>query len=322
VTALLAVALVVGLAPAALAQPAFPASSPLTSRPHSAAGHYRKIIAPGAVQTIPEDITDSGAIVGCYQHRRGPILGFVDRGGHFTTITDPAAGSKAPVRGCILGVNVRGVMVGYYVSRSGVRHGFRDDHGRFTPINVPGAGRGSGRGTVAVDINDSGVVVGYYFGRRGVEHGFVERGGLFSTVRDPADGRGTRATWVSGVADSGTLTGGYITRGRVLHGFLYHAGTFTPIAVPTAATVARKGTAPECISRRTGLVVGSYWTRHGSRPIGFSYQRGRYRTLREPDAVRGTAPQCANDSGQIVGIYYGRHGVQHGFEFTPARHRR
>lgn len=322
VTALLVAALVLGSAPTAFAQPASPASPPVSSGPHAAAGQYRKIIVPGAVQTIPEDITDSGGIVGCFQRRHGPILGFAFRGGRFTTITDPAAGRGAPVRGCVLGVNRRGVMVGYYVNRSGVRHGFRDDHGRFTSINAPAAGRRSGRGTVVVEINDSGVVVGYYVGRGGSRHGFVLRGGRFTTVSDPAAGRAARGTWVSGVADAGTLAGGYITRRRVLHGFLHRAGAFVPIAVPGAASAPRKGTAPECISKHTGLVVGSYWTRRGSRPIGFSYLRGRYRTLREPDAITGTAPQCANDSGQIVGIYYGRHGVQHGFEFTPARHGR
>jgi hypothetical protein len=321
VTALLAAA-ALAAGPTA-AETAQAASAPQSSRgiasPQAASGRYQKISVPGAVQTIPEDITDSGEIVGCYQRRHGPILGFTERRGRFTTITDPVSKSGAPVRGCVLGVNVRGVLSGYYVSRTGVRHGFVLRSGRFIPVNVPGAGRKSGQGTVAVDINDSGVVAGYFFGSKGVEHGFVLRAGHYSTVRDPADGPGTRGTWVSGVADTGTLTGGYVAHNKVLHGFLYHGGVFDAISVPGAAKVARKGTAPECIAKHTGLVVGSYWTARGSRPIGFSYLRGSYRTLRDPAAIDGTAPQCANDSGQIVGIYYGRHGVQHGFEFTPAR---
>jgi hypothetical protein len=312
VTALLAAALMLGSSSVADAAPAlaWAVSQANSSGPLAASGRYRVISVPGATQTMPEDVTDAGVIVGCFTARHHPLHGFTDRGGRFRTITDPAGRSIAL---CVLGVNARGVMVGYYVSRSGVQRGFRDVRGRFTSISVPGA---SG-GTVAVDINDSGVVVGYYF-RRGAEHGFVLRRGKFTMVRDPAAGRSARGFWVSGISDAGTLAGGYISRRGVLHGYVDHGGAFTPLDVRGAARAPRKGTAPECLSKHTGLVVGSFW-RRGPYPIGFSYQDGTYRTLSEPAATEGTSPQCANDAGQIVGIFYGRHGVQHGFEFTPSR---
>jgi hypothetical protein len=292
--------------------------APAGSAPRAAAGHYHRIAVPRAAQTTPEEITDSGTIVGCFQSRTGQTRGFVDRRGSFTQITDPAA--RGRVRGCVLGANAHGVLVGYYATASGVRHGFRDDHGRFTTISMPGAGRKSGEGTVAVDINDAGSIVGYSISGGHVEQGFVFRHQAFTPVR--AGGAGHAAgegTWVSGISDNGTLAGGYVDASKVRHGFEYFAGRLTPIAVPGASATRGKGTAPGCISKHTGLVVGVYWrAAAAARPTGFSY-RGRYRTLLAPGAARGTAPQCGNDSGRIVGVFYGRNGAQAGFEFIPSR---
>ncbi|MGH3403160.1 MAG: hypothetical protein ACRDRJ_11780 [Streptosporangiaceae bacterium] len=203
VTALLAVAGVLGSAPAALAQSAeSPAPRTITSRfpaepspaggpgqghaaPPPARGRYRTISVPHATQTTPEDINNSGMIVGCYQPAAGPTRGFTDRGGRFTTITDPAASHRSQVRGCVLGTNSRGVLVGYYLSASGAERAFVDRGGHFAPVNAPGAGRRPGQGTIAVDINDSGAVAGYYTGRRG-KFGFVLRHARFTDPALPA----------------------------------------------------------------------------------------------------------------------------------------
>lgn len=330
ISALLAAASVLGPAQSALAQahpvpggsppgPAATASAALFAA--AAAGHYRTIAVPGAAQTTPEEITDAGTIVGCYQTAAGQTRGFVDRHGRFATVTDPAAGRRSRVPGCVLGANSRGVLVGYYATVSGVRHGFRDDHGRFTTISMPGAGRRAGEGTIAVDINDSGTIVGYAISGRHVEQGFVLRHRAFTPVRAGGAGREAgEGTWVSGISDNGTLAGGYIDAGKVHHGFSYLAGRITGIAAPGASAARGKGTAPGCISKRTGLVVGVYWRAAApARPAGFRYRQGRYSSLRAPGATRGTAPQCGNDAGRIVGVFYGSNGAQHGFEFIPAR---
>jgi hypothetical protein len=330
VTALLAVAGALGPAPVALAQSAAPAprhvpgrlpaqpasaggSAAGTAAPPGRRGHYRTIAMPRAAQTMPEDITNSGMIVGCYQPSSGATRGFTLRHGRFTTITDPAAGKHSQLRGCVLGANSHGVLVGYYLSGSGVEHSFTERHGRFTAINVPGAGHQRGQGTVAVDISDSGAVAGYYYTARHGERGFVLRGGRYTTVHYP----GSRGTWASGISANGTVAGGYTTRRGVLRGFLDSSGAFSPLAVPGATQGRGRGTAPACISQHTGLVVGTYWRGHSSRPTGFSYQGGVYRTMSDPAATEGTAPQCGNDLGRIVGVYYTGGGVQHGFEFTP-----
>lgn len=67
----------------------------------------------GAVQTMPEMITDSGLIVGCFDPRKGPERGFADRHGRFVTIKDSAAGAKSHIQACVLGANDDGVLVGY-----------------------------------------------------------------------------------------------------------------------------------------------------------------------------------------------------------------
>jgi hypothetical protein len=278
-------------------------------------GRYRTVAVPGAAVTIPEDINDPGVIVGCFQRSAGgATFGFTDRRGRFTTITDPATGHRSPVRACVLGANSRGVLVGYYQSASGADHAFRDSHGRFSPVRPPGASAGA----VAVDISDSGVIVGYYWSRGHVEHDFELKAGRFEAVRDPAAHGHLTGSWLSGVADSGTVVGGYVTR-SVEHGFLDHAGRFTAIAVPGAAARGGQGTAPGCVAKHTGLVVGTYARPHSAHASGFAYRRGRYWSVSDPAGTEGTSPQCASDGGQIVGVYYGRGLREHGFLFTPHR---
>jgi hypothetical protein len=297
------------------AQAASPAAGGLASTAlPPVPGHYRPVAVPGAAVTIPEDINDPGVIVGCFQRSAGgATFGFTDRRGRFTTITDPATGHRSPVRACVLGANSRGVLVGYYQSASGADHAFRDSHGRFSPIRPPGASGGA----VAVDISDSGAIVGYYWSRhRAVEHDFELKAGRFRSVRDPAAHGHLTGSWLGGVADSGTVVGGYVTR-SVDHGFLDSSGRFTAIAVPGAARRGGKGTAPGCISKLSGLVVGTYARPNSAHASGFAYLRGRYWSVSDPAGTEGTSPQCVNDSGQIVGVYYGRGLRERGFLFTP-----
>ena len=292
-----------------------PVDAQPVARLPAAAGHFSALAFPGAKQTMPEDITDAGLIVGCFQRRTGPMRGFVDRDREFTAVGGPAVGQPSRAAVCLLGANDKGLMVGYYHGASGVDHGFLDSHGKITRINAPGAQHG----TLPVDVNDSGVVVGWYLGRRDVEFGFELKAGKFTTISDPAARKKEfEGTLVGGIADNGTIAGSYVDAGGVAHGFLYRAGKFTRINVPGAAVAPGKGTRAACISDRSGLVVGIYWqARHPSDPTGFTYRKGVYRGLGDPAAVAGTEPQCGNDAGRIVGFYLGRGGIQHGFEFTP-----
>jgi hypothetical protein len=283
----------------------------------AASGSFRAITFPGAAVTQPNNINDNGVIVGCYQNTRGPLRGFIDRAGRFSTVNDPAAGRNAPVTACLLGVNKRGTVDGFYVSSTGVQHGFVDRGGRFTTINAPGAGRLAGEGTEATTINDSGAIGGLYIDSRRVLHGFVLAGGRFRFVNDPHAGKAvSQGTYVTGISDSGLVVGTYVDSRNVQHGFEDQAGRFTTIDHANAAQRPRKGTFVGCVSLQTRELTGTYFLASGP-GIGFAGQVGHFRTISDPAATAGTGPSCANDSGRIVGDYSTVGGVLHGFEFIP-----
>jgi hypothetical protein len=74
-------------------------------------------------------INSSGQVVGYYEDSSAHTLGFVESGGHYTTI-DPFGSIYAPA----LGINDSGQVVGYYIdeqispgggiSGSGIAYGF------------------------------------------------------------------------------------------------------------------------------------------------------------------------------------------------------
>lgn len=77
-------------------------------------GHYSKINVPGGRQVQPEDISDSGVIVGCYEAKTSERA-FIDRHGKVSTFADPAVKGKHGAT-CALGIDDAGVIVGYYRS--------------------------------------------------------------------------------------------------------------------------------------------------------------------------------------------------------------
>ena len=310
VALLLAAGGLLGFAGPAVAGPVqFPPEEP---------GTFSTLAFPGAAQTMPAEITDSGLIVGCFGYKTGPQRGFTDRAGKFTAVTGTSIGKGRRTSVCLAGANSKGMIVGQYTLTSGVSHGFLDAYGKITVITDPAAGRASGEGTFAVDINDSGIIVGWYVNASQDMLGFVLKGGKFTTIRHPAvGGKPVMSTILNGVADDGEMSGGYTTASSVLHGFLYRNGTYTEIKVPDAPQTPGGGTEASCISKHSGLVVGIYFKSASANPVGFSYQGGRYHTISDPAAVRGTDPQCGNDAGKIVGFYFGRTGGARGFVFTP-----
>jgi len=281
-----------------------------------AAGRFRTISFPRAVLTEPNNVNDNGVIVGCYRDRRGPLRGFTDRGGKFTTVNDPAAGRNAAITACLLGINKVGAMVGEYLSSTGVLHGFEDRGGKFTTIKAPGAGGGNGEGTVASTVNDSGAIGGIVTSSRRVMHGFVLSGGKFSAVNDPHAGKARgQGTAVTGISDAGLVVGYFVDARGVMHGFEDRGGKFTTIDHAHAAQRSGKGTFVGCISLKTRQLTGEYFRATGP-GIGFTGRVGNFRTVRDPAATAGTSPSCANDSGRIVGVYLVGRAIR-GFEFIP-----
>lgn len=282
------------------------------------AGRFLTITVPGSVVTEPNDISDSGLIVGCFRDQRGPARGFIERQGRFTAVNDPAAGQHALVTACPQGINRLGTIVGSFVASTGVSTGLRDRGGRFTSIRAPGAGAAPGEGTFLSAINDAGAIGGFYIDARGVGHGFVLSGGKFKVVNAPHAGTSRfEGTLVTGVSDAGLVVGSYVDSSGVQHGFVLRGGTFTVINHPHASAQPGKGTFIGCVSLKTRELTGSYWPAAApAHPSGFTFQSGQFSALNDPAATAGTAPSCANDLGRVVGSYFvGR--ALHGFEFIP-----
>lgn len=179
---------------------------------------------PGSVQTQVTGLNDTGATVGFWSDtNKGPPLdanfGFVDQGGSFTNVNNPATPATSPSFNQLLGVNNSNLAVGFYTDASGVNHGYTYAIASKTfsaNINDPNAGSGAGQGTTTAAINNKGELAGSYVDSAGVSHGFTYNAGTFSTI-DPT---GSTSTMLFGLNDNGFAVGAYIDSAGVMHGLL------------------------------------------------------------------------------------------------------
>lgn len=164
---------------------------------------------PGATDTIPTKINDSGRIVGHYGSSSGNN-GFLLDAGSFSSVAFPGANSTAAD-----GINNPGQIVGGYVI-GGTFHGYLFNGGTFTTIDFPGSAN-----TEISGINDSGVIVGEYWDAPSQfpMHGFVATPSIASpqlTELGPAniwlglknsDDVGTKFDLLAEVFKNGALVG-------------------------------------------------------------------------------------------------------------------
>jgi hypothetical protein len=177
---------------------------------------------PGSVQTQVTGLNDTGVTVGFWSNSNlgggaDSNFGFVDKGGVFTNVNNPATPVATPSVNQLLGVNNSNVAVGFYTDAGGTTHGYTYDITGNTfsaNINDPLAGA---MGTTAAAINNGGEVAGFFFDALGVPHGFTDIGGVFTTI-DPA---GSQGTVLLGLNDNGLAVGDFVDAGGVQHGLLY-----------------------------------------------------------------------------------------------------
>ena len=181
-------------------------------------GGYTTIDVPGSAATFAASVNDAGVVVGWYTDSHGVNQGFIDRGGVFTTVDHPHAGTAA-FQGTFLGsINDLGAVSGTYFNSHGKAISFAGRPGAFTTVRDPAAAPFS---TFAGAINDSGVIVGGYnlFTHR-VPRGFIDQAGVFTTLNDPnagtASGQGTAA---QGISNTGVIVGTYVDSSGGQHGF-------------------------------------------------------------------------------------------------------
>jgi hypothetical protein len=131
-------------------------------------GSFAPINAPGALNTNPTSISDTGTVVGWYEasaeavpFAADPSHGFVLANGVYKTVSYPNA-----FRTSLNDVNSAGVIVGSWVSPdAGNAGGFLFVNGKFKDVLTPG-----GESTEVNGINDSGYVTGTYSGGSFIAH--------------------------------------------------------------------------------------------------------------------------------------------------------
>lgn len=180
---------------------------------------------PGSAQTQVTGLNNAGTTVGFWSDTNlgsgDNNFGFVDQGGTFTKVNNPATGS-GPAINQLLGVNDKNIAVGFYTDTAGATHGYTYDiaaktfSGNIDDPNGVGA-------TTAAAINNKGDIAGFYTDAGGAVHGFVEVGGVFSTI-DPT---GSQATQLLGLNDNGQAVGDWIDAGGTMHGLLYNLASNT-----------------------------------------------------------------------------------------------
>ena len=290
--------------------------------------------------TLPQGISDTGAIAGFYLDASNVYHGFLrTRHGTFITFEAPGADTTADSFNGTLpfSINSAGAIAGEYLDASSVLHGFlRARDGTFITFDVPGAGTGAGQGTFAFNINPEGVIAGAYIDASNVFHGFLRApGGAITTFDAPGAGtglfQGTSTGSVDCINPEGAIVGTYRDASNVLHGFLRApGGAITTIDPPGAGTGTFQGTVPAGINE-AGRIEGEY-TDASNVAHGFLRTRdGAITTFDVPGAgngvgapgcfltltCQGTYPENINQEGAITGQYVDASGVNHGFLRAP-----
>jgi hypothetical protein len=180
---------------------------------------------PGSMQTQVTGLNDIGTTVGFWSDTNlgggDNNFGFVDKGGVFTNVNNPATGS-GPAVNQLLGVNNGDVAVGFYTDAAGVTHGYTYNIAGATfsaNIDDPNAVGN----TTAAAINTAGDIAGFYTDAAGVFHGFTDIGGAFTTIDPP----GSQSTQLLGLNDNGQAVGAWIDAGGTMRGLLYNLANNT-----------------------------------------------------------------------------------------------
>jgi len=155
-------------------------------------------------------------------------------------------------------------------------------------------------------------------------HGFLLSGGTFTSINFP----GALYTEPWRINDLGEILGGYLSPDGTFHLFVLSNGSFTSVPGPPAAVETAFGVTFIGGLNNSGVIASDYCSQAlcpfspndifklpGS-THGFLLSEGAYTTIDFPNAV-GTIFTGLNDTGEIVGVYFGQDGNEHGFLRTP-----
>jgi len=228
-------------------------------------GNFTRQNVPGAdggTQVI--GISGGGTTVG-FSITGGVTNGFVQNGGSFTTVDEPATMFNQ-----LLGINKSGTVAAGYASASDpagatgqkaytVSGGPSFASPVFTDIN---AKLPANFNSQATGVNDAGTVVGFYdYTGTGLFSAFEDIAGVVTSFQ----AFGSTSTQALGINNLGDIVGDYVDAGGVMHGFLDANGMFTTIDAPGATSTTANGINDQ------NQVVGFY-TDANDNTIGFVTQ--------------------------------------------------
>jgi uncharacterized membrane protein len=173
-------------------------------------GTFSTVLFPGHEGSIPQRITPTGNIYGCYHdlNYMGSMFGFTrNADGTFSSIDVPASmhTGATPDGNTVVGLYADLTMM------PSPTHGYVVQNGNFQSFDVPGS-----TFTEAWDINPTGNIVGDFQDLHGVFHGFLRNAAGYISIDFPA-AIGTHAL---GINPEGAVVGIYTDTNNFTHGFL------------------------------------------------------------------------------------------------------
>jgi uncharacterized membrane protein len=258
---------------------------------------FTTINVPGAIQTIPSGVNNSGVVVGEYQDKSQGWYGYILDGKKLTKLDDPNGIDTA----CV-GINLNGAIaiVGNYENFDGRITGFLYQNGKFKDIPGPASAIAS----YAFGTNDSGEIVGSYLDSAGVTHGFLLKGKRYTTLDVPG-GSWTEAT---GINNKGSVILIWLGA-QNYETSLYNGKTYKTINVPGASESEAVGINSE------GDVTYAWFRSNSNIAHGALLHAGKYFKFDDPKGAQ-TYAEGINDHHLIVGTYQTSRSVDLGFKAT------
>jgi hypothetical protein len=172
-------------------------------------GTFSTVLVPGHEGSIPQRITPTGNIYGCYHDvdLMGTMYGFARTASGDSSTNVPASmnNGATPDGSTIIGLYSDLTMM------PSPTHGYVIQNGNFQSFDVPGS-----KFTAAWDINPAGSIVGEFQDLTGVFHGFLRTADGYTSIDFPA----AIGTHAFGINPGGAIVGTYTDTNKVTHGFL------------------------------------------------------------------------------------------------------
>jgi uncharacterized membrane protein len=206
-------------------------------------------------------------------------------------------------------INDKGDVAGAYIDANGLQRGFvRFHNGSFSPPIVPPFDVGSF--TEADDIDDSRTICGFFSSANDtVFHGYFLSDRIFTQF----DIDGALSTFVNALNDAGDFVGSFDSDPETTQAYVDIGGSLALFSIPNASFTGASSI------NGLGETVGNY--RIGTETASHGFFRDEFGNLTFPIdfpaslGPSGTILRGINDRGWVVGGYYDRNSLEHGFLF-------